>query len=106
MTAYKITKEQLESLVEDAQCKDAAAIIANAVMRKELSQTGPPLPHDTGHDGNGLAGLKRIYRWVGWEMGPSDFWENGPRMSNLKSMVGREILSRDPKCNLDDNDNW
>jgi len=100
-----ITVEQLESLVTDAQHQDMAAIIRDAVMRKEIPVV-VELPRDERQSGFGVAGLKRIRRWISHEMNYGNYHHPGSAMTHLVNHLDDEIRLRDPLADFLNTKNW
>jgi hypothetical protein len=98
---FRITREQLDSLVENAQDINIASIIKEAVLKTETDASNPHrLPRNPNHDGEGLEGLKRIYKWLNWEMASWD--GHHPTMNKIYSATGDAIVEYDPTIVLDD----
>jgi len=102
---FIITAEQLESLVADAQHQDMAAIIRDAVMRKEIPVV-VELPRDKRQSGFGAAGLKRIRKWMCNEMNCTNYHHRGSNMLHLVNHLDEEIRLRDPQATFYDTDDW
>jgi hypothetical protein len=97
---FRITQEQLDSLVEDARDVNAASIIKEAVLKNETDVPNPyHLPRNPNHDGEPLDGLKRIYKWLNWEMASWD--GHHPAMNKIYSATGDAIVEYDPTIVLD-----
>lgn len=109
---YTITKEQLNALVEIAEWKDAAELIvaevkANPPPRLLSNNEKKGLPRNPEHrdDGNGLPGLKRIWRWLNYEMSYSDYHFDNT-VGKVEKMITKTIKDRQPNAMSEDFDKW
>jgi len=97
---FRITREQLDSLVENAEDANIASIIKEAVLKTETDASNPYyLPVNPKHNGEALDGLKRIYKWLNWEM---QTWDGHHKtMDDIYTRVGKAIVEYDPSVDLD-----
>lgn len=108
-TIYKISEEQLESLIDNATSKDLAYVIGTAVRENEFrNPQEPTLPRNPEHgENNGLVGLKRIHKWLGWEMSYNDYRKHSTKLQELQSILRTIITTMEPGVDfITDVDGW